>query len=159
MAANHFVFFQGGNRPIGAAVPSGTSRFVYKGRFGSAGTDGGLGYGGHGQLNMSIVGGYVPTGSLGGVDFGIFPHSDASGFRFGLGVAPFVRLANSVVFDPNFTNPSYPTMLSAGYAANARISTNSWGANVGRRVQRPIRRPTTGWCATPRPAPPAPSRW
>ena len=79
---------------------------------------------------MSIVGGYVPTGSLGGVDFGIFPHSDASAFRFGLGVAPFVRLANSVVFDPNYTNPSYPTMLSAGYAANARISTNSWGAAV-----------------------------
>ena len=79
---------------------------------------------------MSIVGGYVPTGSLGGVDFGIFPHSDASGFRFGLGVAPFVRLGNSVVFDPNYTNPSYPTMLSAGYAANARISTNSWGAPV-----------------------------
>ena len=130
VAANHFVFFQGGNRPIGAAIPSGTSRFVYKGRFGTAGADGGLGYGGHGQLNMSIVGGYVPTGSLGGVDFGVFPHSDASAFRFGLGVAPFVRLANSVVFDPGFTNPSLPTMLSAGYAANARISTNSWGDAV-----------------------------
>ncbi len=41
VAANHFVFFQGGNRPIGAAIPSGTSRFVYKGRFGTAGATAG----------------------------------------------------------------------------------------------------------------------
>jgi len=30
VAANHFVLFEGGNRPIGSAVPTGTSRFVLK---------------------------------------------------------------------------------------------------------------------------------
>ena len=128
VAANHFVLFEGGNRPIGLAVPTGTSRFVLKGRFASAGTDLGLGNSGHGQLNMSIVGGYVPTGTLGGVDFSVAPHADASGFRYGLGVAPFVRMANSVIFDPDFRSPVYPTMLNANYAGGTRISSNSWGS-------------------------------
>ncbi|MEQ1921360.1 MAG: S8 family serine peptidase [Pyrinomonadaceae bacterium] len=129
--ARHFVLFESGNRTIGQTTPSGTSRFIYKGRWGGSSTaDGGLGVSGHGQLNMSIVGGYVPTGTVGGVNFGAAPHADASGFRYGLGVAPFVRLANSVIFDPNFTNPSYPNMLSAGYTAGTRISSNSWGAAV-----------------------------
>ncbi|MFO1303290.1 MAG: FG-GAP-like repeat-containing protein [Burkholderiales bacterium] len=127
---NHFVFYLNGDRPIGAANPIGTSRYVYKGLFGTVGTDGGLGNSGHGQLNMSIVGGYVPTGNVGGVDFGVLPHADASGYRFGLGIAPFVRLGNSVIFDPNYTNPNYNTLQSAAYGANARISTNSWGAST-----------------------------
>ena len=130
--ANHFVLWESGDRPIGATTPTGTSRFVYKGRWGTASTgDGGQGLSGHGQLNMSIVGGYVPTGTVGGVNFGAFPHADASGFRFGLGVAPYVRLANSVIFDPGYTDPDFNAMLSAGYASGMRISSNSWGASVG----------------------------
>jgi hypothetical protein len=128
---NHFVLYESGNRPIGAASPTGTSRFAYKGVFATPGTDAGLGNSGHGQLNMSIVGGYVPTGTVGGVNFAAAPHADASGFRYGLGVAPFVRLANSVVFDPSFRSPNFPTMLSANYGGGARVSTNSWGAPVG----------------------------
>jgi len=77
---------------------------------------------------MSIVGGYVPTGILGGVNFSLPPHADASGFRYGLGVAPFVRMANSVIFDPSFRDPVFPTMLNANYAGGTRISSNSWGA-------------------------------
>jgi hypothetical protein len=128
VAARHFVLFESGNRPIGSTTPSGTSRFIYKGRWGSnSTTDGGLGLSGHGQLNMSIVGGYVPTGA----PFDAAPHADLSGFRYGLGVAPFVKMANSVIFDPGYTNPSFPAMLSAGYASGARISTNSWGAPNG----------------------------
>jgi hypothetical protein len=130
VAANHFVLFVNGDRPIGAAVPVGTSRYVYKGLFGTPGIDSGLGNSGHGQLNMSIIGGYVPTGTMGGVNFAAFPHADASGYRYGLGIAPFVRMGNSVIFDPTFTNPAYPTLISAAYGANARISSNSWGANT-----------------------------
>ncbi len=128
---NHFVLYESGARPIGAAVPSGTSRFVYKGIFATPGTDAGLGNSGHGQLNMSIVGGFVPSGTVGGVNFGAFPHSDASGYRFGLGVAPYVKLANSVIFDPSFRSPNFATMLDANHAASTRISSNSWGAPVG----------------------------
>ena len=158
VAANHFVFFQGGNRPIGAAIPSGTSRFVYKGRFGTAGADGGLGYGGHGQLNMSIVGGYVPTGSLGGVDFGVFPHSDASAFRFGLGVAPFVRLANWWSSTPASRTPR-TRRCSRPATRRTRASAPTAGAPPSPGRTTPARRPTTVSCATPSPAPPAPSRW
>ncbi len=131
VAANHFVLYANGQRPIGAATPSGTSRFAYKGVFGSAGSDGGLGNSGHGQLNMSIVGGYVPSGSRQTINYGQFPHADAAGYRFGFGVAPDVRLANSVIFDPNFTNPNFGNMLSANYTAGTRVSSNSWGAPAG----------------------------
>jgi hypothetical protein len=119
--ARHFVLYEGG-------LTSNASRFIYKGRWGTAVvTDGGLGKGGHGQLNMSIVGGFVPDA----LDpTGTRLHRDAQLFRYGLGVAPFVRLANSVIFEPGFTSPNLPNMLNAGYASGARLSSNSWGANV-----------------------------
>ena len=55
---------------------------------------------GHGTLNAHIIGGWsTRTGA---------PHTDAAGFAYGLGVAPFVRVGSSVVFDPStFTSPSY----------------------------------------------------
>jgi hypothetical protein len=120
--ARHFNFYESGAK-------ANASRFAYKGRWGTASTtDLGLGRSGHGQLNMSIVGGFVPDSfDVGGTRV----HRDPQGFRYGLGVAPFVRMANSVIFDPNYTDPSYPAMLSAGYASGTRISTNSWGADVG----------------------------
>lgn len=111
----------------------GASRVVYarlEGTPNSGSTIQGLD--GHGNLNSHIVAGYVPTGSLNGVNYALAPHTDASGFRYGIGVAPFVRVGSSVIFDPNnFTNPSYPNMASRAYNSGARISTNSWGANVG----------------------------
>jgi subtilisin family serine protease len=120
--ARHFNFYESGAK-------ANASRFAYKGRWGSASTtDLGLGRSGHGQLNMSIVGGYVPDSFD---TTGTRVHRDPQGFRYGLGVAPFVRMANSVIFDPAYTDPSYPAMLSAGYASGTRISTNSWGAPVG----------------------------
>ena len=121
VAARHFSLYRSGDRSL-------ASRFVYKGRWGSGSTaDGGLGLGGHGQLNMSIIGGFVPDGFD---TANALVHRDAQGFRYGLGVAPFVRLGNSVIFDPGFTNPSFPAMVAAAYGAGARISSNSWGANV-----------------------------
>jgi hypothetical protein len=116
----HFAFYVGGSK-------SAATRFSYKSRWGSGSTgDAGLGLSGHGQLNMSVIGGFVPdsfdpTNTL--------VHRDAQGFRYGLGVAPFVRLGNSVIFDPDFTSPSYPALLNGAYGSNARISSNSWGAN------------------------------
>ena len=116
----HFVLREGG-------VVSGAPRLRYKGRWGTASTtDAGLGVSGHGQLNSSIIGGYVPD-NLDASN--TLVHRDAQGFRYGLGVAPFVLLGNSVIFDPSFTTPNIPNLLSAAYQNNARISSNSWGAN------------------------------
>jgi len=119
----HFLLRQGG-------TVAGTSRFLYKGRWRTDMqadiSDGGLGFSGHGQLNMSIIGGYVPDSlDVGGTRV----HRDPQGFRYGLGVAPFVGLGNSVIFDPEFTAPDYGNMTSAAYAQGARISSNSWGGD------------------------------
>jgi Subtilase family len=125
--ARHFNFYESG-------VKISASRFAFKGRWGTAAPtaptvpDAGLGRSGHGQLNMSIVGGFVPDAFD---STGTRVHRDPQGFRYGLGVAPFVRMANSVIFDPNYRNPNFSNMLSAGYASGARISTNSWGADAG----------------------------
>ncbi|OAI42568.1 hypothetical protein AYO41_04000 [Verrucomicrobia bacterium SCGC AG-212-E04] len=125
---NHFVLYRNGDR-------ASTSRLIYRVNQGVSGTDGGIGNSGHGQLNTSIIGGFVPSGSVtvngNTTSTTAFPHADAQGFRYGLGVAPFVKLGNSTIFDPLYTNPTYATLQSAAYAAGARISSNSWGANVG----------------------------
>ena len=114
----HFVFYEGGSK-------ANATRFYYKSRWGTGATaDAGLGVGGHGQLNMSIVGGFVPD-SFDPSNTRV--HRDTQGFRYGLGVAPFVRMGNSVILDPFYTYPAFPAMLSGGYASNARISSNSWG--------------------------------
>ena len=120
---NHFALYTGG-------VTSNASRVMFNRLEGTPnGVNSTLqGCDGHGNLNAHIVGGYVPTGS----PFDAFPHADGSGFRYGLGVAPFVRLGSTVVFDPNtWTFPSLPAIESRAYNDNARISSNSWGANAG----------------------------
>ncbi len=66
------------------------------------------------------------------MNFGTFPHADALGFRYGLGVAPFVKIGSSVIFDPDsFTNPDFEDLESKAYNDGARLSSNSWGASVG----------------------------
>ena len=95
----HFVLYESGSK-------TAATRFSFKSRWGTGvTTDAGLGVGGHGQLNMSIVGGFVPD-SFDPTNARV--HRDTQGFRYGLGVAPFVRMGNSVIFDPGFTNPAYP---------------------------------------------------
>jgi len=75
---------------------------------------------GHGNLNAHIVAGYN--------NLSAFPHIDATGFHYGLGVAPFATVGSSVIFDPdNFTFPDYEDLQSRAYRDGARISTNSWG--------------------------------
>ncbi len=115
-----------------ATNPAG-SRVLYVTAQGTASPSDLPGCNGHGNLNTSIIGGYVPTGTVGGVNFGAFPHADASGFRWGLGIAPFVKVGLSVIFTTtgSFTNPNIPALESAAYQSGTRISSNSWGAAVG----------------------------
>ena len=120
VSPNHFGLYVGG-------VTSGTSRIVYSRLEGTPHSPSTLeGCDGHGNINAHIVGGFVPFAFGSG-----FPHTDSAGFRYGLGVCPFVRMGSSVIFDPNlFTNPNLTNLESRAYNDGARISQNSWGANV-----------------------------
>ena len=77
---------------------------------------------GHGNLNTHIVAGYN--------DLAGFPHEDGTGFNYNLGVCPFCRTGNSVIFTPGFTFPDYEDLQSRAYNDGMRLSTNSWGADV-----------------------------
>ncbi len=62
---------------------------------------------------------------------GVAPHTDANNYRYGLGVAPFVKIGSSVIFDPGtFTSPNYFNLESEAYRDGARISSNSWGSSA-----------------------------
>ncbi len=78
---------------------------------------------GHGNINASIVGGYnASTGAA---------VEDGFGFNYGLGISPYGRLSNVRVFAPNFDIGSgNATMVSDYYGRGARLSSNSWGADV-----------------------------
>jgi hypothetical protein len=77
---------------------------------------------GHGTLNASIVGGFNNSAGSG--------FRDSLGFQYGMGVAPFVRIGVTKLFDDqgNFGQGfSYNDFLSSAYRSGARITTNSWG--------------------------------
>lgn len=114
---NHFGLYVSGVRP-------GTSRVAYTRLVGTANPGSTLkGCDGHGTLNAHIVAGYDNSSG--------FPFADSSGYHYGLGVAPFVKVGSSVVFDPAyFTLPNYAHLQSMAYHDNARISSNSWGADT-----------------------------
>lgn len=109
--------------------PADVSRVAYSRLEGTPHTGSTLaGCDGHGNLNSTIIAGYVPSGGI----FGAAPHADASGYRYGLGIAPFVKVGSSVIFDPDtFTNPNIPNLQSKAYNDGARISSNSWGSSAG----------------------------
>ncbi|MDC0714749.1 S8 family serine peptidase [Stigmatella sp. ncwal1] len=113
---NHFGLYTAGDI-------SSAGRVVYNRLEGTANSGSTLqGCDGHGTLNAHIVAGYS---SLTGA-----PYTDETGFTHGLGVAPFVKVGSSVVFDPdNFTNPDYEDLQSRAYRDGMRISSNSWGAS------------------------------
>ena len=129
---NHFGLYALGN-PTAPA----NSRVVYTRVVGTPTGPGSTTQGcdGHGNLNTHVMAGYVPTGTVGGVNFGAAPHADASGFRYGLGVFPYVKVGSSVIFDNSgasggdFTSPNYTTLESSAYNDTMRISSNSWGAS------------------------------
>lgn len=115
---NHFGLFVNGTRP-------GTSRVAYTRLVGTPHSGSTLkGCDGHGTLNSHIIGGYSASSGS--------PFTDGAGYHYGLGVAPFVRVGSSVIFDPSsFTSPNYPNLQSQAYNDNARISSNSWGNTSG----------------------------
>lgn len=116
VAPGHFGLYRNGDFNSG-------SRVVYNRVEGTAHAGSSVaGCDGHGNLNAHILGGFnnSPTG---------FPHTDSAGYRYGLGICPFVKLGSSVIFDPDqFTSPNYANLQSKAYASGARISANSWGA-------------------------------
>lgn len=118
----HFGFYE-----LGDTTKS--NRLAYarvEGQLHSGGTLAGCD--GHGALNAHIIADY--DGYAGS------QHQDGSGYSYGVGVCPFVKIGSSVIFDnsnPNndFTNPNYQKMLSDAYNSGARIQNDSWGSDVG----------------------------
>jgi hypothetical protein len=114
----HFGLYIGGDT-------SQPSRVIYNRLEGAPHTGSTLaGCDGHGTINSHIIGGFndLPAG---------FPHTDALGFRYGLGICPFVKVGSSVIFDPDtYTSPNLPNLQSKAYADGVRITSNSWGANT-----------------------------
>lgn len=110
----HFGLLRGGF--------GGTSRVAYTRVFGTPGTSAGRGCDGHGNLCGHIVAGNVvntPPGSS--------MHADGLGFRYGMGIAPFVKIGSSVIFDPFYTGTGdFAGIQSQAYGDGARVSSNSW---------------------------------
>src|SRR4030095_11300517 len=128
---NHFALYR-----IGDPTVPANSRIIYNRLIGTPNPGSTLqGCDGDGNENSHIIGGYVPTGTVGGVNFGAAPHADASGFRYGLGVLAFVKVGSSGIFDNSgdaggyFTDPNFTTLESSAYNDTMRISSNSWGAS------------------------------
>lgn len=115
---NHFGLYLSGTQP-------GTSRVIYNRLEGTAKHGSTLqGLDGHGNLNAHIIAGFN--------DLIGFPHADASGFRYGLGICPFVKVGSSVIFDPDsYTSPDFEDLQSRAYRDSARVSNNSWGNTSG----------------------------
>ncbi len=113
---NHFGLYKNGTRP-------GTSRVAYARLEGTPNSGSTIqGCDGHGNLNSHIISGYD--------DLTGFPFADASGFHYGLGVCPFVKVGSSVIFEPsNFTSPTYQDLMSRAYRDGSRVSNNSWGSS------------------------------
>ncbi len=118
LSPGHFGLYVSGTKGSGSRVAY--TRLEGTGNFGSTTS----GCDGHGNLNAHIIGGYD---NLSG-----FPFADANGYHYGLGICPFVKVASSVIFDPNtFTDPVYADLASRAYRDGARISNNSWGSDNG----------------------------
>lgn len=114
----HFALYKDGNT-------NGAARLVYARLEGTPNNPGSTtaGLDGHGNINAHIIAGQVTLSN--------FPHTDTNGYRYGQGIAPFVKVGSSVIFDPNsFTFPNYADLASRAYSDGARVSGNSWGANV-----------------------------
>lgn len=73
--------------------------------------------GGHGYLNAHIIAG-LNSGSGAA-------NEDASGFNYGLGIAPWARVGSTAIFGSG--GSSATSWESSAYASGARISSNSWG--------------------------------
>jgi len=85
------------------------------------------GVAGHGNLNLGILGGYNSGAQK--------ADKDSAGYAYGLGIAPYVRLAgakifaNSGDFDLSQCDASFQGLTQRLWSAGARIASNSWGSN------------------------------
>ncbi len=99
---------------------SGRSRVVYARDYTSELDPGDVP--GHGTINLSIAGGASMTGDK--------DMRDANGFNHGLGIAPFVKLGSSKIFQSggrfDLIEP-FTKLISEAYRDGARVSSNSWG--------------------------------
>ncbi len=127
-----------GNRPSGPGYLAWlTSRVLYAQREPARGNSRLLG---HGTLNAHIAAGYN-NGSG-------FPHADATGFRYGLGVAPFVSrssLPRASPFPITRASSPAPTAMAPGSAPIAGVRTRAAPTTA-------TRSDTTRWCAMRSPA-------
>lgn len=117
VSPNHFALYKGGDIV-------NASRMVYSRLEGTANSGSRTqAVDGHGNLNAHIIGGQVNMNTS--------PHMDSSGFHFGMGICPFVKVGGSIIFDTSFfTNPNYPNLAARAYRDGVRISCNSWGADT-----------------------------
>ena len=88
----------------------------------------GNGVGGHGNINAGIVASYNNrTG---------WPYVDTLGYRIGLGISPYGRVASTKVFrnsggwDDSKCGGTDPGVVAASYSSGATMTSNSWGAAV-----------------------------
>lgn len=82
---------------------------------------------GHGTLNASIATGFNAGTSA--------PEVDAAGYSLGLGVAPFVRVGGSKIFDRGdgiFLSGTYTDIATHAFRNGMRFASNSWGAPANR---------------------------
>jgi hypothetical protein len=81
---------------------------------------------GHGNINISIVGGFSTNSGS--------PFVDTAGYHRGQGINPFANLGNTKVFadggtwDP--TDAQEAAFIASNYSSGVRISSDSWG-NTG----------------------------
>jgi hypothetical protein len=84
------------------------------------------GIGGHGTLNVSVVGGYNGKNND--------PrYEDDARYQYGLGISPYGRMASTKVFDNDGDWAFFgamPDLVAGSYNLGARITSNSWGAEV-----------------------------
>jgi subtilisin-like proprotein convertase family protein len=91
--------------------------------------DGAEGVGGHGHINASIAAGYDERAGA--------PFQDLRGFQRGLGLNPFGRVAGLRIFDDvglyniSQCGGSDAALIDRAWQLGTRISSNSWGADVG----------------------------
>jgi hypothetical protein len=89
---------------------------------GATGITNAAGAAGHGNLNLSIIGGY---------NDGVTNDVDPQGYHYGLGIAPFAMLGSTKIFadSGSWGDPNYSDMVARQYSNGARIHSDSWGAD------------------------------
>ncbi len=110
-------------RVYGAATNA--SRVVYSQRSTDLKATASHGLDGHGNINVSIVGGYSARAGT--------PFVDADGYRRGQGINPFAIMGNTKIFaDGGTWMPSATqerTFIATNHYRGVRISSDSWGSD------------------------------